>query len=236
MLEIIKNILSKLGLFSIVRKVFSGILVSIKSYFFRKNVDKTFKRLIEILEKEKIENFIVFGTLLGIIRENNFIKHDLDLDFGVWENCDFEKLQILLEKNNFSLKSEIRLTSSSEIEYQNYIDKNTKISIDFYKFTRKNKQTYYYEFLRKENLSYEETIKKFGGLDVFRFEYSIFKLKQINFKEKKINIIENYEEFFIKHYGKNYLTPIKNFDSREMTLKQKYIKDTLGIKIKRNEG
>ena len=83
MIETIKNILSKLGLFNIVRTMVKKPFNSIRSYFFRKNVLKTFQKLLSILEEEKIEAFLVFGTLLGAIREKGFIKHDLDLDFGV---------------------------------------------------------------------------------------------------------------------------------------------------------
>ena len=109
MIETIKNILSKLGLFNIVRTMVKKPFNSIRSYFFRKNVLKTFQKLLSILEEEKIEAFLVFGTLLGAIREKGFIKHDLDLDFGVWEDNDFLKLRECLEAKGFYLKSEIIL-------------------------------------------------------------------------------------------------------------------------------
>ena len=59
MLEVIKNILSKLGLFNIFRNLFGNTLTDIRSYFFRKNALETFKKLMNILNKENIENFIV---------------------------------------------------------------------------------------------------------------------------------------------------------------------------------
>ena len=44
MIETIKNILSKLGLFNIVRTMVKKPFNSIRSYFFRKNVLKTFQK------------------------------------------------------------------------------------------------------------------------------------------------------------------------------------------------
>ena len=58
MIETIKNILSKLGLFNIVRTMVKKPFNSIRSYFFRKNVLKTFQKLLSILEPK---NFIGFA-------------------------------------------------------------------------------------------------------------------------------------------------------------------------------
>lgn len=230
MLEVIKNILSKLGLFNIFRNLFGNTLTDIRSYFFRKNALETFKKLMNILNKENIENFIVFGTLLGAIREKGFIKHDLDIDLGVWNDCNFKNLQNILENNGFYLKSEIQLSNNTSIEYQNYVDRKTKISIDFYKFTRLKNKILYYDFLREENMSYSESIKKNGGLKVYCYEYPLYSLKKINFYDMQCSIFREYDEFLQKHYGDNYMIPIKNFNSREISLKQKYEKNFIGIK------
>lgn len=106
-MEGIKNILSKLGLFHIVRKLLKKYYYYIKSYFFQKYASITFKKVMEVLQEENIETFLVFGTLLGAVREKGFIKHDMDMDFGVWDNCDFNKIEKTLERKNILLKSQI---------------------------------------------------------------------------------------------------------------------------------
>lgn len=230
MIEIGKNILSKLGLFYIIRKIFNNSLITIRSYFFRKNALKTFSKIFNILKKENIEFFLVFGTLLGAIREKNFIKHDLDIDFGVWDSCDFLKLQKIMEKNNFKLISQTILSSNNSIEYQNFKDKTTGISIDFYKFTKQKNKIKYYDFLRDEKLSYDETIRKYGGLFVYCYHFPQYKLKEIDFLGFKCKIFKDYHNFLKKCYGNNYMVQIKNYDYREITLKQEYIAGIVGIK------
>ncbi|KDE68402.1 hypothetical protein FUSO6_08975 [Fusobacterium necrophorum DAB] len=220
--------LSKLGLFSFMRKILRKPINSVRSYYFRKNVEHTFQKILDTLKQENIDFFLVFGTLLGAIREKDFIKHDLDLDFGVWENIDFKLLRKILENNGFLLKSQIKLSNNKSIEYQNYIDIKTKISIDFYKFTRKKAKVLYYDFLREENISYTESIKKNGGLFVYKYEFKKFSLDDYFFKSKKCKIIKEYDEFLEKVYGSNYMTPIKYMDTYLITKEQEYIKNELG--------
>lgn len=236
MIEIIKNILSKLGLFHIVRKIFNNLLISIRSYFFRKNALKTFSRISKILKEENIEFFLVFGTLLGAIREKKFIKHDLDIDFGVWDSCDFFKLQKIMEKNKFKLVSQIYLSSNKSIEYQNFKDEVTGVSIDFYKFTKKSNEIKYYDFLRDEKLSYGETIKKYGGLFVYCYHLPNYELTEIDFLGFKCKTFKEYNNFLKRCYGNNYMTPIKNYNYREITLKQEHIAGVVGIKEKVGSG
>lgn len=228
MIEILKNILSKLGLFNIVRTLFRKPFNTVRSYFFRKNVLKTFQKILSILEEEKIEFFLVFGTLLGAIREKDFIKHDLDLDFGVWENNNFEKMRECLEKKGFYLKSEIILLNDETVEYQNYRDRETNISIDFYRFTRLENKNIYYDFLREENLSYAESIKKNKGLFVYRYDFEKFSLEDYLFKEKKCKIIKEYDFFLKKVYGNTYMIPIKDLDTYNITKNQCHIADKIG--------
>ena len=53
---------------------------------------KNLEKLIPIFEKHKIRYWITFGTLLGSIREGEIIKHDDDIDLGVFEE-DFLRIQ-----------------------------------------------------------------------------------------------------------------------------------------------
>ncbi len=48
-----------------------------------------------ILDANNIQFMPVFGTLLGIVRQGNFIPHDTDVDMAIWEK-DREKLVDLI--------------------------------------------------------------------------------------------------------------------------------------------
>ncbi|MCA9330202.1 LicD family protein [Candidatus Saccharibacteria bacterium] len=52
-----------------------------------------------LMEKYKCTYWLSDGTLLGAIRENNFIAHDYDIDLGVWaEDFDIRVIHDLLKK------------------------------------------------------------------------------------------------------------------------------------------
>ena len=58
-----------------------------------KKLDETGYRALKIVSDTLIrlgyKHHVDFGTLLGQIREGGFISHDLDIDFSVYEDCDF---------------------------------------------------------------------------------------------------------------------------------------------------
>jgi len=41
----------------------------------------------QILGGLKVPFWLSHGTLLGAIRDNNFIAHDSDIDLGIWDDC-----------------------------------------------------------------------------------------------------------------------------------------------------
>jgi hypothetical protein len=77
--------------------------------FFRKLVDqeissegyilfvcgpKILRDSLKVCESIGLKPFLVFGTLLGFIRENNFIAHDDDIDLGILDE-DFQKKHLI---------------------------------------------------------------------------------------------------------------------------------------------
>src|SRR5690606_37477131 len=45
------------------------------------------------LSRADVKFFLVSGTLLGCVREGNILGHDKDIDVGVMEDVDFEKVR-----------------------------------------------------------------------------------------------------------------------------------------------
>jgi lipopolysaccharide cholinephosphotransferase len=63
--------------------------------------EKMLREVTEILEKNGVQYFLDFGTLLGIVRENRLLPWDDDIDLGIPEK-HAEKLSRL--KLKFILK------------------------------------------------------------------------------------------------------------------------------------
>ena len=67
-----------------------------------KKIDINFSEIINILNKNKIKYWICHGTLLGIIRDNQLIPWDHDIDIAVWSETtsreEIKKIMFLNKK------------------------------------------------------------------------------------------------------------------------------------------
>jgi phosphorylcholine metabolism protein LicD len=63
--------------------------------------------LIEILTQCKIRYFLTSGTLLGLVREGDFIQGDMDIDLGIFFTdltpIACQNLKKLLHKKNWTI-------------------------------------------------------------------------------------------------------------------------------------
>lgn len=71
----------------------------------QKKIDKNFQEVIKILNKEKIKYWICHGSLLGIIRDNELIPWDHDIDIAVWKSKKIKKkIRNIMKENNYLFK------------------------------------------------------------------------------------------------------------------------------------
>lgn len=90
------------------------------------NNNKNLNKISEIISD--LDYFIFFGTLLGIIRDNNLISGDDDIDFLINEK-DVSSLKKILHRNNFKITKE----TEDYVSFRN-VDLFEEHTIDFYKF------------------------------------------------------------------------------------------------------
>ena len=71
----------------------------------KEKVDLNFYQIIKILNKFKIKYWIDQGTLLGIVRDNQLIPWDPDIDIAIWSgSISKEKIKEIMLSNNFILE------------------------------------------------------------------------------------------------------------------------------------
>lgn len=144
--------------------------------------------LKETLSKYNLKFGLIYGTLLGAIRENNFIEYDQDTDIFILEEDRKSFLSSLFElrEKGFELGriDDILMSLTRNGEYIDiYIFKKS-----FFLYRKNGRQ-----YIKKTHLEKSETIDLFGT--------------NFNIPYKPIKFLE-------KHYGKNWETPIKDCPAR----------------------
>lgn len=82
--------------------------------------DIVFKKAIDILNKNRIKYWIEYGTLLGAIREYDFINIDYDIDISILGNQDLDNVFVDFEKAGIGLgKSYIEIGGKKLIRKAN---------------------------------------------------------------------------------------------------------------------
>ena len=142
-------------------------------------------------EKNNLKFFLIFGTCLGAVRDRNFIKHDIDIDLGIYykdKHKLIESISILLNEYEFKV-----LKISSEEESITVVYKN--IIIDIGLFSKKKNYYIYNNF-------YENKMPQ-NFLD---------QLDTINFLGENFYIPSQVESYLKYQYGKNWKTPVPEWD------------------------
>jgi len=182
------------------------------SWYERKIIKLYGGNIIKILhnyfENENIEYFVAFGTLLGFIRDKDFISHDTDLDLIIVDlnkplklPSSFKKIQEIFVDNSLAL-----------IAYE-----FRGIRVDFFIAKKINRSIICYDFPNKPGTNIYELIIKEGGLPVRQFLFPYTGRKKYRLKINKENIItyipNEWEDFLKIVYGKDYMKPDPEWDS-----------------------
>lgn len=157
----------------------------------RKQMDKDKAKMIlnefaDIADSMGIKFILIFGTLLGAIRENDFIEYDDDLDVSIYENDDsvINNLIYKLKENKFELESYNKFT-------EHYVLYKDSIVLDIFvaKDCEKN------NFVKVLNHHF--------------FKKYFIETKCIKFIGREFKIPKESEEFLSLHYGDNWSIPQK---------------------------
>lgn len=153
--------------------------------------------LKKVLDSNGIIFFLVSGTLLGCIRDKKILKHDKDIDVGVWEDVELLTLFTVISRSGMFDISPMRSPYSLRIKHVN------GVAIDIF-FHYRNEDGYWH-----------------GGSKL-KWCNSPFNLIEYKFCGEYFNIPDDYDLYLTENYG-NWKQIQEKFDSAFDTNNSKLI-------------
>lgn len=169
-----------------------------KAVVFQSNVRKYFPEVINAFDNLGIDYFICFGTLLGAVREKDFIKHDFDLEMGVFSDQYDENLFRSFEKIGFVREYRYSM-SGNYMPNEGFVEKysNGVIHFDLFVFSRNGKNIWCWSYLRDEA----------DVLNAIKLQWPDNGLERIPFQGLEVPVPVNAPAFLEALYGKTWNVP-----------------------------
>lgn len=172
---------------------------------------ENFEEILSVVYSSELRDYNIwldFGTLLGYYRENDFISHDLDMDFGVQVSSfeEFEVIEKHLINNGFNRTKEFYFNKSLvELSYS-----YRGLNVDFIIYNKENDKVSSDTIFFMKN-----ALGKPTRYEVYHYEIPFSDLKECEFKGKKVKIPNNIQEYLRTLYGEDFKTPNNNYNWKE---------------------
>ncbi len=214
MINTLKKIVRKAGLRNLVYPIYKATFVKRAMENQRKKFSHSNLELLlltkKILNNKGWEFWLNYGTLLGAYRDNDFIPHDYDLDIGMYWK-DREGVKEAMIEGGLKLMYVITYGNPENydsLEYR-FEYKGCYIDINFYEVKDGVATTYNPVFISQND--YNKTNTPIT-IEVEQIDNPFTGISGFKFKGYEFSVPKNTEEYIIANYGKNYRTPIKDFN------------------------
>lgn len=183
----------------------------------KKSLHKNGLELLKKIDQSSLMHnytyWLDFGTLLGAYRENDFIKHDYDMDIAALYT-DHKTINKALIKMGFKLIKRF-YSNQNNIDALEETYKYKGIFMDiFYYHIDTNEQMHCNSFSPFKGEIVDPS-QKYDKLQVKKIILPYTGFQRYKFKNIYVNIPNNPKQYLASHYGENFMTPNKDFDYRK---------------------
>ncbi len=211
MRDLIVKIAIKLGLYKKLMNVDTFFINRKKMRNFKKNGVKTFIHLDEVCRAAGTRMIPIFGTQLGLYRENGFIKYDNDIDASVfyWERPDgFEKT---MEEAGFELETTYYFKEDNRIAIEQYVYNGVHVDIN-YLFEQSEDDWYCYVGRRHETKDWKEA-NATDGFPCVRWPFAKCDFVEKEFFGHRFYWATKTDEWLKGVFGDDYMIPDRHWTS-----------------------
>ena len=172
---------------------------------------ENFEEILNVVYSSDLKDYNIwldFGTLLGYYRENDFISHDLDMDFGVQVSSfeEFEVIEKYLINNGFNRTKEFYFNKNLvELSYS-----YKGLNVDFIIYNKENDRVSSDTIFFMTNALGNPT-----RYEVYHYEIPFSGLKECGFKGMKVKVPDDTQEYLRTLYGEDFETPNTNYNWKE---------------------
>ena len=174
-------------------------------------LEENFEEILNIVYGFDLKNYDIwldFGTLLGYYRENDFISHDLDMDFGV-QVSNFEEFEVVekyLINNGFKRMKEFYYNKSLvELSYS-----YKGLNVDFIIYKKEGDKISSDTIFFMTNALGNPT-----RYEVYHYKIPFTGIKACDFKGVNAKVPSNTEEYLRTLYGEDFKTPNTHYNWKE---------------------
>ncbi len=180
-----------------------------------------------LFQEAHIPYFVDYGTLLGFVREQNFIKHDCDIDFGIpAKTLDIRQMLMILLGNNFIFKRAfVHDNTLTELAFT-----YKGVPVDFFlNFEDEHQQWAHFYDIEVDAPRYNEIMPVKGTYRTYRPQ--IKQLETLHIGDIEMQIPSNYEDILVAHYGKMWRIPNAKWSPKDQEGNLKRKLDAQGYMI-----
>jgi len=164
------------------------------------------RKINTAMERIDVPCFLSSGTCLGFFREQDFIKHDYDIDIGIMQSDFTEDVLTEMENEGFELYRTLG-TLSTGVEYSFRLP-GTKIG----KAAKVDIFVHYNEIHNNKKHVYWTSYKTPLFTEQIKYRVSDFNLKRVRFKGMYVNVPDPTLKYIQEHYGEKWMIPLTPAD------------------------
>lgn len=209
--DIAKKIAKKMGIGDRISSIHGKYLIKKQTKRFNKGNKSLLVKVDEILTNKGLQYWLNYGTLLGAYRDHAFIKHDYDLDIGMWWK-DQNGVKELFLDNGFKLVNEFHFGEWDHPEKTEFRFEyaGAFIDVDFYTIDE-TQMAFTFNPLLKEGIDYTQRHIRLPVI-AERINNPIRGLSRLEFIGHNFLVPSNTEEYLVYNYGENWRTPLSVAD------------------------